>query len=286
MPHKITIHDYITPIKEILAGNSADKKQKLHKLIYSLRKVNNHHLEKRYNVDQTVAKLLEPNWRAKIRKFDPAEWQAAAIDIYKRAVRLLGKVTPPEIILFPGFGAFNGRVYKLDHRPVIGCSPDFPGTVGNNLMVLLAHEYGHYIRWHKTGIRNDKGPIYLFIYEEGFATWLSTKLLPEYDLNHLFMANLHKSINMPNPKGGYFAWCRKNLPELISESQKALRSWDRSDLGRFFQCLRYKDDTTPIRTGYYLGYRLIEMLSEEISPRKMLTIKPTAKMISGWLEEL
>ena len=286
MRDKIIIHDYITPIREILSRKTADKEKQLHKLIFSLRKINNHHLGKRFDVNQTTAKLLEPQWRSSLRRLDIEEWESAAEIVYKRAVRFLGPVAPPEIILYPGFGTFNGRVYELDGRPVIGCCPNFPGTSGDNLMVLLAHEYGHQIRWRETGLRNDKGPIYLFIYEEGFATWLSTKLLPEYDLDMLFMANLHKKIGMSNPRGGYFAWCRRHLPELISESQKVIKARDRNNLGRFFQCLRYNDDNTPIRTGYYLGYCLIDMLSASMPAKELLTIRPTAKMISDWLERL
>jgi len=285
MTGKIKINDYITPIKEIVNNRDTDKKDKLRKLIYHSRKINNHHLYK-YSVDQTVKKLLESQWKAKVKRFNPDEWRKTAELVCKRTAKILGRVAPPEIILYPGFGAFNGRVYKVNKKPVIGGSPDFPYTSGKNLMVLLAHEYGHFIRYYKIGIPPEYAPIYSLIYEEGWATWLSTKLLPEFNLSQLFMSNLHKAIKMPDPKGGYMNWCRKNLETIAVEAQKALKSKNKKVLGRFFQCQRFKDDNTPIRTGYYLGYRIIDMLSERLTPRQLLIERPSPKKLSEWIEEL
>lgn len=280
------IDDYITPIKEILESRDADKKQNLRKLIYRYRKINNRHLRKRYTVDQTVKKLLELGWLAKVRRFDRDEWLGVAEVTYNRASAILGRVPRPEIILYPGFNAFNGRVYKINNVPVIGCSPDFPHTTGINLKVLLAHEYAHFIRWRKTCIPSENVPVYSLIYEEGWATWLSIKLLPEMDLGHLFMSNLHRSIGMPDPEGGYLRWCRRNLNKVAGSAKKVLKSKSNRDLGRFFQCKRFRGEKTPIRVGYYLGYGLIDMLSERMVPQKLLRVKPTPKKIAGWLDDL
>jgi len=255
LSQKVIIDNYITPICEILTDKNIKKtdwEKHLRQLIYHARKINNRHLQKGLTVDQTVGRLLQSQWRTKVRRFDPKEWRKTAEDIRKRAIKLLGRAAPPEIIRYPGFGGFNGRVYKLDGRPVIGCSPDFPRTTGDNLQVLLAHEYAHFIRWRKTGVPSESGPIYSFIYEEGWATWLSIKLMPELDINTMFMSNLHNMINMPNP----------------------------------FQCMRFKDDSTPIRVGYYLGYRLIEMLSEKYTIGQLMYLKPRVKEIERWLEEM
>jgi len=286
MNKNIVIEDYIAPIREILADKGHDKKKNLRRLIYRARKINSSHLQKSLTVDQTVERLLQPQWRAKIRRFDIDEWRRVAENIRQRAVEYLGKAAPPEIITYPGFGRFNGRVYKLDGRPVIGCAPDFPRTSGDNLKVILAHEYAHFIRWQKTGVPPEKGPIYSFIYEEGWATWLSIKLLPELDINTMFMSNLHNMINMPNPRGGYIAWCRKNMDLIVTQAQKALKSRDDKDIGRFFQCRRFKDDDTPIRVGYYLGYKLIETMAERYPPRQMLLLRPKVSEIEARLEKL
>ncbi len=285
MTDKLLIHDHITPIKGILTAPGQDKKELLHRLIYRCRKINNRHLYK-HSVNQTVKKLLEPQWLTKVSRFDPDEWKTISESLWKRASKTLGRVSPPELVLFPGFNRFNGRVYKLDNRPIIGCSPDFPLSTGKNLEVLLAHEYAHFIRWRKTGIPSENVPIYALIYEEGWAVWFSMKLLSGFKLSHIFMSNLHASINMPDPKGGYLAWCRANLKAIAGKAQKVLKCKDRKNLGRFFQCQRLEGDDTPIRAGYYLGYRLLEMLSKRMTIRQLLQTKPTSGTISAWLNEL
>jgi len=285
VPRRIKIDDYITPIKEIIDSRDTGTKARLHKFIYINRKINNHHLYK-HGVNKTVEKLIEPSWRRKIAKFNPDEWHKIAEDIWRKSKIILRSTPPPEIILYPGFGAFNGRVYKIDRKPVIGGSPDFPYMTGKNLQVLLAHEYGHFIRYRKIGTPSEMAPIYRMIYEEGWATWLSIKLLPEITLSQIFMSNLHKAINMPDPQGGYLRWCRKNLKIIARKAQKVLKSRNDKVLGRFFQCRRFKNDATPIRTGYYLGLRIIDMLSKRLTPGQLLIEKPTAKRISCWIDEL
>jgi len=286
MTARMKIHDYISPIKAIITSRKLGKKIRLRKFIYNSRKINNRHLRKGYTVDKTVGKLLEPSWKAMIKQFNPDDWSEIAETVWRRASDILGPVPIPEMILYPGFNYFNGRVYLLDKRPVIGCSPDFPFTTGINLKVLLAHEYGHFVRWRKTGIPTENVPVYALIYEEGWATWFSIKIYPELRLSRLFMSNLHKAVGMPDPEGGYLSWCRQNLDKIASRARKVLKSKTNRDLGRFFQCRRYWGESTPIRVGYYLGFRLIEMLAEEHTPQKLLRIKPTPKKIDGWLDEL
>ena len=285
MAKKVAIHDYITPITRILDERNAERPAKLRRLIHCARKINNRHLY-RHHWEKTVERLLEPNWRKRVARFDPAEWREIAELVWSRAADIIGPVPPPELILFPGFGRFNGRVYQLDRKPIIGCSPDFPQTTGRNLSVLLAHEFAHFARWRTAGARCDDVPINVLIYEEGWAVWLSGRILPEYERSRLIMSRLHKSIGLADPMGGYFHWCRQNLKMLARASQKVLRSKKHRDLGRFFQCLRFKGEDTPIRTGYYLGFRLIEMLSKRMSPRELLRARPSPKQISEWLDEL
>lgn len=286
MRSRIKIHDYITPIREILRDKSADKKRELRRRIYKSRKILNLHLYKSLSVDQAVEHLLEPERVRKVGRFDLAEWEKIADRVWRRAQKILGRVPRPEIILYPGFGRCNGRVYAVDREPYLVCSPDFPGTTGRNLNILIAHEYGHFLRWKVAGEACDKVPIYTFIYEEGWATWLSRQILPEYPLNMLFMSNLHKKLGMPDPKGGYLRWCRRNLQMLAGEATKVLKSRHHKDRGRFFQCARFIDDDTPIRVGYYLGYRMIDMLGHAHTPRKLLCMKPRYRDVFGWLEKM
>jgi hypothetical protein len=279
------IENYITPIKKIIDSRDKNINERLHKFIYQNRKINRAHLYKQ-SVDKTVESLLDPKWRRKIARFNPDEWQRIADNVFRRARKLLGAVPPPEIVLYPSFGSSNGRVYNLDKKAVIGGSPDFPYTTGKNLEVLIAHEYAHFIRFRKMGTPSVFSPIYTMIYDEGWATWLSVQLLPPIKLSQLFMSNLHKAINMPDPPGGYLRWCRNNLNKLASSAQKVIKSKDDKILGQFFQCRRFRGESTPIRVGYYLGYRLIDKLSKELSPRQLLVVRPTAKRVSNWIDEL
>jgi len=147
MYEKIIIQDYITRIRQIINSNSPDKREQLHRLIHSVRKINNRHLHK-CSVNQTVGKLLEPHWMTTVRKFDLQQWQDTAERVWRSTSKILESIPPPEIVLYPGFKRFNGRVYKVDRKPVIGCSPDYPRISNDrNLKVLLAHEYAHFIRW-------------------------------------------------------------------------------------------------------------------------------------------
>ena len=205
MAGRSSVVDLMTPIKTILADKHADRQRELHRLIYRHRKIHNRHLGWGPSIDETVSRLLDPKWQSKVRRFDPEEWRETANDMRSRAEKILGRVAGPELVIFPGFGSFNGRVYRLDGRPVIGCAPDFPRCTGIDLKVLLAHEYAHFARWRKTGIPYENSSVFASIYEEGWATWLSTKLLPECSLSQLFMSNLHEAINMPDPHGGYLS---------------------------------------------------------------------------------
>ena len=286
MTGRSQVTDLVSPIMDILADRGADQHSDLRRLIYRYRKIHNRHLGQGRSINQTVSKVLEPKWIASVRRFDPDEWRRGADDTWRRARSILGPVPRPELVLFPGFRSFNGRVYRLDGRPVIGGAPDFPRCTGTDLRILLAHEYAHFARWRTTGIPYQNAPVFASIFEEGWATWLSARLLPECTLSRLFMSNLHRAINMPDPKGGYLGWCRKNLTTIARQARRAMKSRKPDELGRLFHCRRLRGKATPIRTGYYLGYVLIEMLSETMPPRQLLKVRPTGKRVAHWLDTL
>ena len=283
---KIIIEDLISPIPAILAYDGTDRQQLLIRLISRHREINAAHLLNR-SVSKTVDRLLEPNWIASVRKFNRNEWYESAEKTYSDMTKLLGPQPAPSIILYPSFGSMNGRVYRVAGKLVIGCSPDFPQTTGKNLNVLLAHEYAHFIRWKKIGLTQSMHrPLYVQLLEEGWAVWLSHQLLPKVSLSRIFMSNLHKSISMPDPKEGYLRWCRKNLLTIAYEARKNISSKDKKVIGRFFQGQRFKGDKTPIRTGYYLGYKLVEMLAREMTPKQLFELKLNHRKVSRWLDQL
>ncbi len=286
MERALQITDHITPIKQILARDNEFRQLELHRLIHRLRKLNSKHFYKSMSVDEAVDRILEPEWRRRVKDFSIKEWQATTEVIWRYARKLLGDVPPPEIILYPGFNRCNGRVYRVDDRPVIVCCPDFPATTSRSVKLIIAHEYVHFARWRITGVASDNLPIYANLYEEGLATWISSQLLPDYKQAEIFMSNLHRLVGRPNPEGGYQLWCRRNVEEIAKLAQRNLHARSGNETGRLFQGARFRGDNTPIRTGYYLGYRIVEMLAKDTRPRELLTLRPTARLVSHWLEQL
>jgi len=279
MAPKAMFDDYITPIKEILQEDQPYKEVVIHKLIYHSRKILNKHTGRKYTVDQAVEKLLDPNWLRRVRNFDPDKWRELADQTWRKAGNLLGRVPKPDIILYPSFGMSNGRVYRLDKKSVLAFSPDFRYCHGENMKCLLAHEYGHFLRERITKVNTELQTVYKMLYEEGWAVYFSQRMFPELPSNVIYMSKLHKSINLPDPKGGYIGWCKKNIELLASEALDNLSSKSSKDMTRFFQCGRFDGDNTPIRTGYYLGRKIVEILSADMSMKELMKHKPSLRTI-------
>jgi hypothetical protein len=284
MPPAVVIQDHITPIKDILLSKDDGRDKQLHNLIHVLGKLNTKHFYGKFTVEQTVERLMEPIWFLQVRRYNPKEWITTANFVWRRATKILGDVDPPEIVLYPGFARCNGRVYKINRDPVIVCSPDFPRSTGKNLQVLLAHEYIHFARWRKTGISSENVPIYSQLFEEGLATWLSAKLLPELPLSKIFMSDLHRLIGRFDPKGGYLQWCRHNLAAITARTMNTLNSRESNDRGCLFEGARFGRKNTPIRAGYYLGYRIIDAMAKQIKLSELFILKPTIRDIAHWIE--
>ena len=100
------------------------------------------------------------------------------------------------------------------------------------------------------------------------------------------MARMHKLVGLPDPQGGYMRWCRTNLKAIAAAIAPLLQSRERNDERRFFEGARFDGDNTPIRAGYYLGYRMVEMLADLDSPRELLLLRPTRRQVSQWVNQL
>jgi hypothetical protein len=286
MARKAVFRDYISPIRDILKSKNADRERELHKLIYHSRKILFKHTYRHYSVDLAVERLLDPAWIKQIQGFDVREWKALADLVWKRTKKIIGAAAKPDILLYPNFGGSNGRVYKLDKKPIIAFAPDFGFCRGKNLQCLIAHEYAHFIRYRKVGTPPEKQKIYSHIYEEGWAVYLTRKIFPELSPNIVFMSNLHHTIGLSDPKGGYLAWCRKHLKQIAEEALPVLSSNSYEDCKRFFQCGRFGHTKTPIRVGYYLGARMMEELARKFSLRQLYEFKPTARDVRKWLKNM
>ena len=284
MAEKGIFWDYITPIKETLKGKSTAKAQDLRKLIYHSRKILFKHTYRNYSVDQAVERLLKPSWIKNIRGFDPEEWEKTAALVYERARKLIRLIPKPDILLYPSFGGSNGRVYKLDKKPIMGLSPDFGFCKGENLKCMMAHEYAHFMRYRKIGTPPEKQKIYSHIYEEGWAIFMTRRIFPKKPSDIVFMSNLHHAIGLPNPQGGYIRWCKKHLKEIAAAALPVLSSNSFVDTKRFFQCGRFKRGNTPIRVGYYLGAEMMENLAKDHSIHELYRLKPNARIVGKWLE--
>lgn len=279
--------DYITPIKEIYKQYHGDeRKDEITKLLRNTKTILRKHLGKDATLDELVDFLTLPGTVRKLANFDLNHWMKTGHRVSRDLKKMLGNVPEPSILLYPGMQRVNGKIIHLDNKPVIALSPDFGYFGGDNLILALAHEYTHFLRARLAGVKFEKMPIYRHIYEEGLAVYLSTLVMPNVRLSTIFMSNLHHVIGRPDPAGGYVRWCRKNLPRLARELQKILQSREHHDIGRFFGGSRAFGKNSSIRTGYYVGYRMIESTTYEIPLRKLLASNPTPKQVSRWLEDL
>jgi len=281
------IEDYITPVNRVFdrGSNRETVREELIKLLSNTKHVLRHHMDKgSVRVEDAADYLLRPDTRRRLRRFDSRQWTRCARSVSRRMRKVLGDVPEPAIVLYPGMRRSNGKLIHIGNRPVMSLSPDFGYCSGDNLYLLIAHEYAHYLRAVMASVRFEKLPIYRYIYEEGLAVYLSALVMPDRPLSAIFMSSMHSVIGLKDPSGGYVRWCRKNLPMIATAALEALKSSSHDDARMLFECGRLKGDDTPIRTGYYLGYRIIETASQEMSLRKLLTFRPTICTVQRWTE--
>jgi hypothetical protein len=227
-----------------------------------------------------------PGTVRRLASFDIRHWMRTGHRVSRDLKKILGKVPEPSILLYPGMQRVNAKIIHLDSKPVIALSPDFGYFGGDNLTLALAHEYTHFLRAKLAGVKFEKMPIYRHIFEEGLAVYISTLVMPHVQLSTIFMSNLHHVIGRPDPAGGYVRWCRKNLPRLTRELRKVLMSREHHEVGRFFGGSRAFGKNSSIRTGYYVGYRMIKSVASDTPLRKLLASKPTQAQVKKWLGEL
>jgi hypothetical protein len=237
-------------------------------------------------VEEAVEYLLKPDTRRRLSRFDSREWKRAAQIVSKRMKRLLGDIPEPDIVLYPGMRRSNGKLIHLGSRPVISLSPDFGFCSGDNLYTLIAHEYVHYLRAVLASVRFENMPIYRYLFEEGLAVYLSAQVLPDRPLSTVFMSRLHNEIGLNDPKGGYVRWCKEHLRTIASTALEALSSRSRDYSVRLFECERLRGKNSPVRTGYYLGFRMIEHAAERMGVESLLTHRPTPRTVKKWIESL
>ena len=283
------IEDYITPIKRVFEQNSNREacRRELTKLLSGTKQILRHHMDKNdVRVEGAVDYLLQPDTRRRLHRFNLKEWKQCERTVTRKMKKLLGDIPEPDIVLYPGMRRSNGKLIHLGKRSAISLAPDFGYCSGDNLYLLIAHEYVHYLRAVLANARFDNQPIYKYLFEEGFAVYLSAQVMPDRPLSTIFMSSLHHVIGMKDPRGGYVKWCANNLPMIASVALEALGTKSRNHARWLFECDRLKGENTPIRTGYFLGFKMIEAALQELRLKNLLTFKPTLRKARKWIESL
>jgi hypothetical protein len=281
------IHDYISPAREILANHDREyRRTELMRLLGNSKRILRKIIVKKVSIEEVVEYMLTPDAVRRIRQFDLKHWIKSGHVVAKRLNKLLDMVPEPTIVLYPSMRRVNGKIIHIDGKPAIALSPDFGFFGGDNLSVVLAHEYTHYLRACHAGVKFEKMPMYKRLFEEGLAVYITTRVLPDISMSALFMSNLHRVIGLNDPSGGYIRWCRRNLAYLASEALDVLGSKSPEDLIRFFDCGRFDGDDTPVRTGYYLGYIMVRNASTRMNLKDMITMKLTSGQVRNWLKDL
>jgi hypothetical protein len=283
------IEDYITPIKRVCEQNSNREacRNELTELLSGSKHILRHHMDKGdVRVEVAVDYLLQPDTRRRLHRFNIRDWTKCERTVSRTMKKLLGSIPEPDIVLYPGMRRSNGKLIHLGKRSAISLAPDFGYCSGDNRYLLIAHEYVHYLRAVLANARFENQPIYKYLFEEGFAVYLSAQVLPDRPLSTIFMSSLHHVIGMKDPKGGYVRWCTRNLPMIASVALEALDTKSRDHARWLFECERLKGENTPIRTGYFLGFKLIETALRELSLKNLLTFKPTVSRVRKWIESM
>jgi hypothetical protein len=282
------LHDYISPLQDIYANSNREyRRLELTRLMSESRRIMRQHLMKSTTVEEMVDYLMQSDTVRRVNQFDLRHWIKTGHRIAKGLKRVLGSVPEPSIVLYPGLRRVNGKVIDIDGRPALTLSPDFGFFSGHNLDVVLAHEYAHYLRSRLAGVRfKALMPFYQRLFEEGFACYVTVKVLPRVPISTTFMANLHRRIGLNDPSGGYIRWCRRHIGDMAGEALKVLPSKEWQPAIRFFDCGRYEGDDTPVRVGYYLGYAMIQHACKEIPCSEMVSMRATRRMVRQWLEEM
>jgi hypothetical protein len=166
---------------------------------------------------------------------------------------------------FPGYRAdkpvyFTVSLFSFDGatRPVLGKVPVLFGIDGiaryhapeDNIRVLFDHELFH--DYHAQVIPEtalDDVPLWLSLWEEGLATYVSGRLNPGSPEGEILLSkDLAASV-------------RPVVPRLAREILDHFESLDKDEYAAFFLGGNRRADV-PARAGYYLGYLVAQRLGE------------------------
>lgn len=191
-----------------------------------------------------------------------------------------------DVIAFVGTYGADGFGFPIAGRPTIFLALErLAEYEPNRMKALIAHELSHGIhielgrKAHPglfAGIVKD--PLQFLklapgLFLEGLAVAASKRIVPDLEeRTYLFYS----------PE--QWEWCRANRAKLIELVLKDLDSQDQEAYYKFFTTWEPTKELPYHRTGYYLGYLVIEQLLKRHSLRELAELKP--QKYSGLIREV
>ncbi len=155
-----------------------------------------------------------------------------------------------------------GRVVDGERALVFGVDTIAQLHKPEQLPVFVSHELFHRYHSQMAGFSDDPGDrqaIWRTLWAEGLATYVSARLNPDHPLADAFM--------LPRDLA-------ERAEPLTPRLAKALKRNDAPDPARYLEYFTYGSasatkDGLPFRAGYYIGYRVAEMMAQGTTLRAL-----------------
>ncbi|HTT84748.1 MAG TPA: DUF2268 domain-containing putative Zn-dependent protease [Rhizomicrobium sp.] len=186
------------------------------------------------------------------------------------------------IYLMASLGSMDGAGRMVAGHPALVLGIDVMAAVDTeqNLPVIISHELFHRYNYQAAGFSDDPGDrqaIWRTLWAEGLATYMSGQLNPRASLGEVL-----DSTDLAN-----------RAPPLIKRLAAALRDNDAPDpplYAEYFESgsAEARAEGIPQRSGYYVGYRVIQLFAKRYSLYQLAHLKGPSlhREINEALDEL
>ncbi|MBU6298067.1 MAG: hypothetical protein KGJ79_18770 [Alphaproteobacteria bacterium] len=174
------------------------------------------------------------------------------------------------IYLMASLGSLDGAGRMVAGRPalVIGVDTMAAYETPGELPVVIAHELFHRYNFQAAGFSDDPGDkqaIWRTLWAEGLATYMSGRLNPQASPADVLIS--------PD--------LAKRGPTMIKRLAQALRDNDAPNPSLYAEYFeggskRAESEGIPQRSGYYVGYRVAQLLAKRYSLYRLAHLKGTA----------
>ena len=175
----------------------------------------------------------------------------------------------------------DGAGRLVDGHPAMVLGVDSITETPEEIPVFIAHELFHRYHFAAAGFSDDeseRAPIWRALWAEGLATYVSARLNPDHPLADAMIVP-------------------RNLAELAAplapRLARALRNNNASNLALYAEYFeagsrQAKEDGIPQRSGYYVGYRVAELMAKHHSLYQLAHLRGQAlhREINEALDEL